>query len=76
MDASDAEGMLTRYREGAEVIPLRAPRSPCPLCGAPATRANRPFCSRRCADLDLGKWLNGSYRIETDEAPPDREDGE
>lgn len=30
----------------------------------------RPFCSRRCADLDLGRWMNGAYRVplvETDE---------
>jgi endogenous inhibitor of DNA gyrase (YacG/DUF329 family) len=27
----------------------------------------RPFCSRRCADADLGRWLNGAYRIATDE---------
>ena len=35
----------------------------CPMCKKPSEKAFRPFCSRRCADLDLGKWLNGSYGI-------------
>lgn len=36
----------------------------CPICGklAPADKY-RPFCSKRCADLDLGKWFNESYTI-------------
>ena len=36
-------------------------------CGKPTVERFRPFCSRRCADLDLGSWLNGTYRIETEE---------
>ncbi len=36
---------------------------PCPLCGKPATEAARPFCSKRCADLDLQRWLTGRYAI-------------
>jgi endogenous inhibitor of DNA gyrase (YacG/DUF329 family) len=37
---------------------------PCPVCEkAPAAPAYRPFCSRRCADVDLGRWLAGSYVI-------------
>lgn len=39
----------------------------CPLCGKPADPVFRPFCSRRCADLDLGKWLTGAYAIPTEE---------
>jgi uncharacterized protein len=35
----------------------------CPVCGKPVDAAYRPFCSRRCADVDLGRWLNESYRI-------------
>ncbi len=31
------------------------------MCDAEAVAQYRPFCSRRCADLDLAKWLNGSY---------------
>ena len=33
----------------------------CPVCGRPVTAAARPFCSRRCADVDLGRWLTGQY---------------
>ena len=42
----------------------------CPMCGENTDRRYRPFCSRRCADLDLGRWMNGAYRVplvETDE---------
>ncbi len=35
----------------------------CPICGKPTEPAYRPFCSRRCADIDLARWLGGSYRI-------------
>lgn len=36
----------------------------CPICGKPTETAYRPFCSRRCADIDLGRWLTGGYVIE------------
>ncbi|MFK5996728.1 MAG: DNA gyrase inhibitor YacG [Rhodobacterales bacterium] len=42
----------------------------CPICKKPAQVKYRPFCSKRCADIDLGKWLTGSYAIpatETDD---------
>lgn len=35
----------------------------CPMCKRPTVRAFRPFCSRRCADIDLSRWLKGSYAI-------------
>ena len=35
----------------------------CPICKKPTDAAIRPFCSQRCADIDLGKWLTGSYTI-------------
>ncbi len=35
----------------------------CPICGRETVHAYRPFCSRRCADIDLGRWLSGSYAI-------------
>ncbi|MCR4282645.1 MAG: DNA gyrase inhibitor YacG [Bauldia sp.] len=57
----------------AEVVPLRPPRK-CPICGKPAVRAYYPFDSRRCADIDLDKWLRGSYAIPAVEAEGDRED--
>ncbi|HET8996858.1 MAG TPA: DNA gyrase inhibitor YacG [Acetobacteraceae bacterium] len=39
------------------------PTSLCPVCGRPATIDARPFCSPRCADIDLGRWVTGQYRI-------------
>jgi len=44
---------------------MRAPpnRHRCPICGKPADAAFRPFCSKRCADVDLHHWLSGSYAI-------------
>ena len=51
----------------------------CPICGRPRDPAHRPFCSKRCADIDLGRWLKESYRVPTDESPEDevaRKDGD
>lgn len=56
--------------------PLRAVRieAKCPVCGKPAdAQKYRPFCSKRCADVDLGRWFKESYRVPTDEAPQDEE---
>ena len=58
--------------EGDRIVPLRRSRKAgprCPICGQPTVSSFRPFCSRRCADVDLGRWLTGSYRVETDEQP-------
>ena len=42
----------------------RAARAkPCPICGKPAAAELRPFCSRRCADVDLNRWLSGVYAV-------------
>ena len=35
----------------------------CPICKKPSDDAAKPFCSKRCADIDLGRWLKGSYAI-------------
>ena len=40
----------------------------CPICGAACAPRWRPFCSRRCADVDLGRWLKEAYRIPSAEA--------
>jgi endogenous inhibitor of DNA gyrase (YacG/DUF329 family) len=49
----------------------------CPICGKAAAAGYRPFCSRRCADVDLGRWLTEGYRIPaTDDATGDGEHGE
>ena len=52
------------------VIPLPA-GARCPVCGKPARGGHQPFCSARCRDIDLGRWLKGYYRIETDETSED-----
>jgi endogenous inhibitor of DNA gyrase (YacG/DUF329 family) len=36
---------------------------PCPICGKPAAETSRPFCSERCRDVDLNRWLSGSYVV-------------
>jgi uncharacterized protein len=36
---------------------------PCPICGKPAEHAFRPFCSSRCRDVDLNRWLSGTYIV-------------
>lgn len=43
----------------------------CPICKKNTVADYRPFCSRRCADIDLGRWMTGAYAIPTDE--PDDE---
>jgi uncharacterized protein len=52
-------------------VPPAAPRlKPCAICGKLAVAEFRPFCSRRCADVDLNRWLSGVYAVpavETDE---------
>jgi len=44
---------------------------PCPVCGKPAAEAFRPFCSRRCADIDLAHWLRGDYRVAGESVDPE-----
>lgn len=51
-----------------------SPPQRCPICGKPTEERWRPFCSKRCADVDLNRWLGGRYRIETDEGPDDKPD--
>ena len=56
-----------------------APASNCPICGRGTLAAFRPFCSKRCADVDLGRWFSGQYRtpslrIDTGEEDEDRPD--
>ncbi len=35
----------------------------CPICGKPVVQDFKPFCSKRCADIDLGRWLGGRYAV-------------
>jgi len=51
----------------------------CPICGRPRDAKLRPFCSKRCADIDLGRWLKGEYSIpgapvDEGEEPSDRDE--
>ena len=43
----------------------------CPICGQPAAEETRPFCSPRCRDVDLNRWLSGSYVIPARDDEPD-----
>ncbi len=45
----------------------------CPICSKPIQKENAPFCSKRCADVDLGNWFQGNYVINGTEIP-DEED--
>jgi uncharacterized protein len=56
--------------EDSKLVRLR-PQRACPICGKPAARETWPFCSARCADVDLNRWLSGQYRIPA--APDDDE---
>lgn len=54
------------------------PQLACPTCGGPAAapaaaggKSPRPFCSRRCADIDLGRWFQGRYAIPAVDAADD-----
>jgi uncharacterized protein len=59
------------------VTRLPAGRRRCPICGRPTIAEHQPFCSSRCANIDLGRWLKESYRVPTEEPPEDgSEEGE
>jgi len=53
----------------------KAARARCPICRAPTVHEFRPFCSRRCSDVDLSRWLSASYAIAGGGADAD-EDGD
>lgn len=52
----------------------------CPICAKETDPRYRPFCSRRCADIDLGRWLSEGYAIPADEGddavPPSHDEDE
>jgi uncharacterized protein len=59
------------------ISPADKPRAKrCPICGKPATDVAKPFCSKRCADVDLNRWFKGVYAVpgkeeeDEDGAPP------
>ena len=63
--------MPAESKKGARPARVKAKPKPCPICGKPAVEASTPFCSERCRDVDLNRWLSGSYaipgRTQTDE---------
>ena len=61
-------------------IDRKATAALCPICGKASAPAFKPFCSKRCADIDLNRWLSGVYAVpvkddadEDGERPPQRE---
>ncbi len=45
------------------------PAAACPVCRKPTQLGFHPFCSKRCADVDLGRWFGERYRVETNDKP-------
>ncbi len=60
---------------GGAVVRLRRVRQ-CPICGEDTVSAYYPFCSKRCADIDLNRWLSGAYVIPGREDDEDAGDGD
>ena len=59
-----------------EPVRLR-PKRPCPICSKPSAQKYHPFCSSRCAQIDLNRWFGGNYAIPVVENDPDEgESGE
>ena len=76
MSPDDVSKQLKAGEKAKETGRQKAKR--CPVCGKPALAVSKPFCSERCRDVDLGRWLSGSYVIaagedddEADSAPQD-----
>ncbi len=71
--AAPKEAVEEAVKEAAKES-VKASAKPCPICGKPASAASRPFCSERCRDVDLNRWLSNSYAIPA--AKDDDEDAE
>jgi endogenous inhibitor of DNA gyrase (YacG/DUF329 family) len=61
---------MTDNKNRSKIPTARSPKAApepaagrCPICGKPTAAAFRPFCSKRCADVDLQRWLTGRYAI-------------
>jgi endogenous inhibitor of DNA gyrase (YacG/DUF329 family) len=70
-DAGPAKGAKGSGKKGSG---KKGSTKPCPICGKPSVEASRPFCSERCRDVDLNRWLSNSYAIPA--AKDDDEDAE
>jgi hypothetical protein len=62
-------------KAGAAPEPGSGEKPRCPICGKPRDPDYKPFCSKRCADVDLGRWLTGSYAIPVKEEEDEDGDG-
>jgi len=67
-----------QVNEGDRMMSEAKNRLECPTCGEPAAapagaggKSPRPFCSKRCADIDLGRWFQGRYAIPAVDAADD-----
>ncbi len=59
-----------------DAAPFVPPGAKCPICRKPTELKYRPFCSKRCADVDLSRWFTGAYAIPAVESEePDEEEG-
>jgi endogenous inhibitor of DNA gyrase (YacG/DUF329 family) len=69
---------VARDAAAAHILRMRKDRehNVCPICGKKADEKFKPFCSRRCADVDLHRWLSGAYAVPVvpDEEPEQRTD--
>jgi uncharacterized protein len=71
-----AQSKMAQSKPPANInTPTAKAMSKCPICGAPSELEQRPFCSRRCADVDLSRWLRGAYVIQGS-SQDDDEDGD
>jgi endogenous inhibitor of DNA gyrase (YacG/DUF329 family) len=74
--AEDEEAMMSEPSDPGAGGPGATPPRVCPICRKPTVDRYRPFCSARCADVDLGRWFTEAYRIpgeagdEAEEDPP------
>ena len=72
--AGKADGKVgTSAPAGSNAAPRQRATRPCPICQKASDAAFHPFCSKRCAEVDLNRWLTGSYAIPAVE-PPDEVD--
>jgi endogenous inhibitor of DNA gyrase (YacG/DUF329 family) len=66
--------MMSDTKQSQQSEPAKSAAKPppeCPTCGAPADAKARPFCSSRCADVDLGNWFQEKYAIPAVDAADD-----
>ena len=68
-------GTVTEIYDYLRLLYARVGRPHCPICGKPMDQRFRPFCSRRCADVDLSRWLKGAYAIPGRPAEDEGEEG-